>query len=112
MVSKLTEEVAYLKNDNASMKEEIQSLHKLIKAAPGPYAACEQCILPAVTKDTVTIQRVPLSAPSIETLPVSAVPATATLAGLSYRDVVAMGSSPADAEGFTTVTHKTKTRAK
>jgi hypothetical protein len=115
MVSKLTEEVAYLKNDNASMKEKIQSLHRLIEAAPGPYAACEQHILPAVTKDTVNTQLVPLSAPSNTTLPVSTVPAipsTAILAGLSCRDVVATGSSPADAEGFKTVRHKTKARAK
>ncbi|PNF42410.1 hypothetical protein B7P43_G18382 [Cryptotermes secundus] len=115
IVSKLSEEVAYLKNDNACVKEEIKSLHRLIVAAPGPYAASELRIPPAVTKDTVTTQLVPLSAPSIVTLPASAlpaVPATATLAGLSYRDVVATGSSPADAEGFKTVTYKMKTQAK
>ena len=54
MVSKLTEEVAYLKNDNASMKEEIKSLHRLIVAAPSPYATSETSILPAVSKDSVT----------------------------------------------------------
>jgi hypothetical protein len=81
----------------------------------GPYAASELRFPPAVTKDTVTTQLVPLSAPSIATLPVStvpAVPATATLAGLSYRDVVANGSSPADDEGFKTVKHKIKTQPK
>ncbi|XP_033610480.1 uncharacterized protein LOC111872200 [Cryptotermes secundus] len=115
MVNKLTEEVAYLKNDNACMKEEIESLHRLIVAAPGPYAASELRIPPAVTKDTVTTQLVPLSAPSITTLLVSnlpAVPTTATMGGLSYRDDVATGSSPTDAEGFKTVKYKRKTQAK
>ena len=107
MVSKLTEEVANLKNDNVSLKDEIKSLHRLIQTAPGTYTASEQRVLPAVmsSKDMVTSQRVPLSAPSSETQP-PIVPAATTLAGLSYRDVLAAGSSPPDAEGFTIVRSK------
>jgi hypothetical protein len=45
-------------------------------------------------------------------LPASTVPAAPTLAGLSYRDVLATGSSPTDADGFKTVKYKTKTQAK
>jgi hypothetical protein len=55
---------------------------------------------------------VPLSAPSSVALPASTVPGAPTLAGLSYRDVVATGSSPTDADGFKTLTYKMKTQAK
>jgi hypothetical protein len=83
-------------------------------AAPTPYTASEQRILPAAmsSKDTATSQHVPLSAPSSVALPASTVPGAPTLAGLSYRDVVANGSSPTDADGFKTVKYKTKTQAK
>jgi hypothetical protein len=96
------------------MKGEIKRLHGLICAAPTPYTASEQCIMPADVsiKDAVTSQRVPLYAPSTEALPPPSVPAAPTLAGLSYRDVAASGSSTSNTDGFKTVTYRSKTQAK
>jgi hypothetical protein len=63
MVSKITNEVTHLKNDNMLLKREIKNLRSFIVASPrppSPYIPREQCILPAEmsNKEAASIQSV------------------------------------------------------
>jgi hypothetical protein len=126
MGSKLSNEVTCLKDDNVYMKEEIKNLRSLLEASPKAFllqTSKDQYILPEAVRfvDAANSQatlQVPLPAPSIKVKRPAGIPATATLAGLSYRDVAATGTLPQgssslpDCEGFQTVTYKKPKRCR
>jgi hypothetical protein len=101
MVSKLTNEVTYLKNDNVYMKEEIKNLRSLPEASPKAFplrTSEDQYTLPAAVPivdaaNSLATQQVPLPAPSIKVKPSAVIRAAATLSGLSCRDVAVVDES-------------------
>jgi hypothetical protein len=69
MVSKLINEVSYLKNDNVYMKKEIKNLPSLLEVSPKAFplwTSEDQYIVPLVdATNSPATQEVPLPAPSI-----------------------------------------------
>jgi hypothetical protein len=126
MVAQLTQEVMYLKKENACMQEEIVSLRSLLVASPRVSPQCipmEQIILPTAASPTgdaypQSYQQVPLTVPSTKVNLVYALPAAVAWTQLIYKDVAATGillrgsSSLPVNEGFQTVTCKRVTTAR